>query len=230
MLDTWNGDRKTSIRNQLAAAEALGVSEKAATMSMTEEAIRKRREREEKRLAAARAKAIAEGLEPGDNASAVAVAKEELERSSTPSTSSAHPYIVEVPATSSAFAWYAPEPNSYHSIASARAAGIWDYPSDIHERAKCGVFKDLWEKGNFMGSGIRFGGDYLVYPGKSIFPASRGAFSHHPGFRRPDALPFTLRRHDPHLASIPGKAYGDSCPWSFGHCNKESASHLWLGR
>jgi hypothetical protein len=27
------------------------------------------------------------------------------------------------------------------------------------------IFKDLWEKGFFLGSGSKFGGDFLVYPG-----------------------------------------------------------------
>ena len=48
---------------------------------------------------------------------------------------------------------------------SAREAGIWDYPATADERAQCAVFRDLWEKGYSMGGGIKFGGDYLVYPG-----------------------------------------------------------------
>lgn len=179
MLDRWDSDKKASIRHQLAAAEALGASEKATKLSMTEEALRKRREREERREAAARAKALAEGADTNVIAMTAAVSdvvKEKEERPSAPSASpSVYPYVVEIPATSTSFAWYVPESRTFTSIASAKEAGVWDYPSNLHERGKCGVFRDLWERGNFMGGGIRFGGDYLVYPGKvlcrpTVFP------------------------------------------------------------
>jgi tRNA-splicing endonuclease subunit Sen34 len=32
--------------------------------------------------------------------------------------------------------------------------------------ARIRVFKDLWKKGYFMGSGLKFGADFLVYPGE----------------------------------------------------------------
>jgi hypothetical protein len=47
----------------------------------------------------------------------------------------------------------------------ARAAHVWSYPSNAEERARCEVFRDLWEKGYYMGGGSKFGGDWLVYPG-----------------------------------------------------------------
>jgi len=30
------------------------------------------------------------------------------------------------------------------------------------------VFEDLWRKGYFMGGGLRFGGDFLIYPGDPL--------------------------------------------------------------
>lgn len=46
-------------------------------------------------------------------------------------------------------------------------------PKDLphHEgrqKAKCLVFMDLWDKGYYMTSGEKFGGDFLVYPGDPI--------------------------------------------------------------
>ena len=75
-------------------------------------------------------------------------------------------FNVTIPASSSELGWYAPNAHAYSDLVSARSAGVWSYPSSSYERAKCRVFQDLWDKGNFMGGGIKFGGDFLVYPGR----------------------------------------------------------------
>ncbi|OBZ75421.1 putative tRNA-splicing endonuclease subunit tsp-4 [Grifola frondosa] len=149
-LQSWNAERQASIQWQIATAEAKEASEKATKLSTTDEALRKRKEREEKRAAAARAKALAEGLEPE-----VVVAPNPPvpaeDRSSTPSVAATPSYTVTIPASSSSLEWYAPDASAYASLEAARAAGIWNYPSDLHERAKCAVFRtcgsrvDLWE-------------------------------------------------------------------------------------
>lgn len=41
----------------------------------------------------------------------------------------------------------------------------WCYPYNDKEATRYKVFKDLWMKGNFLTSGSKFGGDFLVYPG-----------------------------------------------------------------
>nr|CAG4648325.1 EOG090X0G6M [Moina brachiata] len=41
-------------------------------------------------------------------------------------------------------------------------------PDQGLQRMKCLVFMDLWEKGYYMTSGQKFGGDFLVYPGDPI--------------------------------------------------------------
>ncbi|CAH1243748.1 TSEN34 [Branchiostoma lanceolatum] len=41
----------------------------------------------------------------------------------------------------------------------------WNYPTTDTEALRCRVFQDLWEKGYFLTSGGKFGGDFLVYPG-----------------------------------------------------------------
>ncbi|KAI0350083.1 tRNA-intron endonuclease catalytic domain-like protein [Trametes cingulata] len=166
-LERWNAERDASARRQIAAAEAERASEKAAKLSTSEEAIRKRKEREAKRAAAARAKALAEGVPVEDLPAAVTTSIAD-ERPSTPSRPAAPTFNVTIPASSSEVDWYTPEPHAYSTLDSARAAGVWSYPSTPYERAKCRVFQDLWEKGNFMGGGIKFGGDFLVYPGDPL--------------------------------------------------------------
>ena len=140
------------------------MSEKASRMSTSEEAVRKRTEREAKRAAAAQAKAIAEGL-PVDDLTSTPVPNSADDRPTTPNKSIPQTFNVVIPASSSELAWYTPTCRTYSTLEDARSAGVWIYPTTSFEQAKCRVFKDLWERGNFMGGGIKFGGDFLVYPG-----------------------------------------------------------------
>ncbi|KAF7322849.1 tRNA-splicing endonuclease subunit Sen34 [Mycena chlorophos] len=123
---------------------------------------RKRKERELKK--AAKAKAAAAAAAAADDLLAP-----EPEPEDTPSASQIDgQYTVLIPASASSFEWYDPSACGYTTLDAAKAAGIWDYPSNLHERAKCGVFRGLWEQGMFLGIGIKFGGDYLVYPGDPL--------------------------------------------------------------
>lgn len=153
---------------------------------MSEAAIRKRKEREEKRRKAAEAaqKAATEAAgdalfvpEPspasevpqslpasGANESSAAGAGSS---SVSGATSASIPYTVSVPTTSDGLSWYAPEKHTYSTLKEAQEAGIWTYPSNEEEKAKCAVFSDLWHKGYYMGGGSKFGGDWLVYPGNA---------------------------------------------------------------
>lgn len=79
-------------------------------------------------------------------------------------------YVFRIPAKSEEFSWY--QERIYYTLQEARDAGLWSYPSNQEERAKCAVFADLWRKGYYMGNGLRFGGDWLVYPGMCPVPAS----------------------------------------------------------
>lgn len=173
-LKRWNAERVSEVNAQIAAVAKEATA--AVPRSLTEDAIRKRREREQKRAAAVRARAIAEGADP-DSLLADAVfspslpATQPTERPGTPSGSNptAAVYTVTVPASSvDELDWYSPESSSYTTLEAAKTAGVWLYPSTPFERAKCKVFQDLWEKGNFMGGGIKFGADFLVYPGTSF--------------------------------------------------------------
>lgn len=179
-MKAWNAERIALVNAQLAATEARDVSEKQSSRIMSEEALKKRKEREERRLAAARAKAAAEGTELPDEttifapsastSSGVDTAQPTQDPLATPatgaSTNANATWGVTVPADSEVeLSWYSADGATYETIEAAKAAGIWSYPSTPFEHAKCEVFRDLWEKGNYMGGGIRFGGDFLVYPG-----------------------------------------------------------------
>ncbi|XP_059158947.1 tRNA-splicing endonuclease subunit Sen34-like [Physella acuta] len=48
---------------------------------------------------------------------------------------------------------------------SVRPCQDWKFPMTERERLRYCVFKDLWEKGFYLTSGSKFGGDFLVYPG-----------------------------------------------------------------
>lgn len=64
---------------------------------------------------------------------------------------------------------YLPEgSNVYHDLDSARNAGLWTYPDDQYQRARCAIFSALWKQGMFLGIGFKFGCDFLVYPGDSL--------------------------------------------------------------
>ncbi|KAI0668541.1 hypothetical protein C8Q78DRAFT_1081400 [Trametes maxima] len=168
-LARWNAERESSAKRQMAASEAERSSEKAAKLSTSEAAVQKRKEREAKRAAAARAKALAEGL-PIDHilASVPSPTPNTEGRPATPARSAVPVFNVVIPASSSEIDWYNPDAHAYSLLEAARAVGLWSYPTTPYERAKCRVFQDLWEKGNFMGGGIKFGGDFLVYPGDPL--------------------------------------------------------------
>lgn len=77
-------------------------------------------------------------------------------------------YTILVQPTSLNLPWYDPTSATFSTLASAREAGIWNYPSTDLQTTRCRVFEDLWSKGHFMGGGLRFGGDFLIYPGESF--------------------------------------------------------------
>ena len=141
---------------------------------MSEEAQRKRKERELRKQAEA-ARKTAAGEVVNNPATLLASASTDPidSKMGTPVpesfNTSSIPYTIVIPAPSSSLEWYDSSVHSYSTIEAAREAGVWDYPSDLTERARCGAFKDLWKQGYFMGGGIKFGGEYLVYPGIYCF-------------------------------------------------------------
>ncbi|KAG8733393.1 tRNA-splicing endonuclease subunit [Ceratobasidium sp. 423] len=87
-------------------------------------------------------------------------------------------HTVHVPGPSTELPWYAAR--IFHTIDESRDAGVWTYPRDVKERAECAVFRGLWDKGNYLGPGIKFGGNYLVYPGDPLRFHSHFVASVHP--------------------------------------------------
>lgn len=173
-LQKWKEARDREVKESVSRIEETQQIS-ATRRAMSDEAIRKRKEREEKRTAArARLMADASAAEGSNNQApnlssfAVPESTAEVAESTTTTTTAPTAYAVTIPAISTELSWYDSSAHSYDTIALAKQAGIWSYPENLHERAKCGVFRDLWEKGCFMGGGLRFGGDFLVYPGELL--------------------------------------------------------------
>lgn len=176
-LERWDSERLRGIEEQLSLAEEHEAREALnPDRAMSEKAILKRKEREGRK-----ARGETNPLEPSQGISNESLSASftnepvpdpessrttRLHRSDvTVPRNSTTPYTVHVPGTSSTFEWYDLPTHSFTTLAAARDAGIWDYPETPIQRARCGVFRDLWEQGYFMGGGIKFGGEYLVYPG-----------------------------------------------------------------
>ncbi len=136
--------------------------------------MKKRREREERKRATAQKLALETGAEDINVPAQSTVPSQGEAREKTINTShsatqaeesaSSSGYVITVPAASE-YQWYSLDKAVFSTIEAAQKAGVWMYPSNLSERARCGVFRSLWKQGYFMGSGIKFGGDYLVYPG-----------------------------------------------------------------
>ncbi|KAF9505603.1 hypothetical protein BS47DRAFT_1334307 [Hydnum rufescens UP504] len=148
-LREWHARRIKSAHAQIALPND-------ASSSSSPEALRKRAEREAMR--AARQSALAEMTKRRGMLQVRSPAPVVLD--------SLPPYTVHIPSTSDGLSWY--NPAEYDTLSAASAAGIWTYPSTYEERARCAVFRALSEKGYYMGGGIRFGGDWLVYPGDPL--------------------------------------------------------------
>ncbi|RKP25508.1 PUA-like domain-containing protein [Syncephalis pseudoplumigaleata] len=58
----------------------------------------------------------------------------------------------------------APGVNAYDTWADARQAAVWSFPDTALEWSCFHVYRDLWRRGWWLGSGLKFGGHYLVYP------------------------------------------------------------------
>ena len=192
-LEAWDVSRRQSIAHQLESGQrgAKGEERRAAAALQDPVAIQKRAERE-----AARRRRLAEAAEAAEAAAAGETREDALVASSTDkpipaqtqmqregenpaperASSSLAPastgavYTVSVPTTSDEFAWYdAAAAHTYETLDAARAADVWNYPATPEDRARCEVFRDLWEKGYYLGGGSKFGGDWLVYPGMHLF-------------------------------------------------------------
>jgi len=80
-------------------------------------------------------------------------------------------YTITIQASSTDLPWYDTDaPGArFETLEEAAGAGVWNYPEpgprQVLQEARCRVFEELWRKGHYLGVGLRFGGDFLVYPG-----------------------------------------------------------------
>ncbi|KAG7092403.1 hypothetical protein E1B28_008760 [Marasmius oreades] len=160
----WLKEQQDHLKQQIAVEVKNTKDNGSQDHAMSDEAVRKRKERELKR----QQKAAEMQQQQGDTqvqSIAFISAEEDLQPQSQSTATST---TVLIPTASSSLPWHLPQNHTYDSVESAKAAGIWNFPSDLHDSARYRVFKDLWEQGYFLGGGIKFGGDYLVYPGDPL--------------------------------------------------------------
>ena len=163
-LESWDEQRQRNItQQQIRDAERRKGEDRADIGSAA--AQKKRAEREARRQRQLAQVAKDDDAGPTAVVEGAAVTDAPSSPSSQPPPANAAVYTVAVPTTSDAFAWYAPEAHTYETLDAAREAGVWTYPATEEERARCEVFRDLWQKGYYLGAGGKFGGDWLVYPG-----------------------------------------------------------------
>ncbi|KAL8280993.1 hypothetical protein RQP46_006672 [Phenoliferia psychrophenolica] len=77
-------------------------------------------------------------------------------------------YTIVIQPTSEDLPWFDPSAATFRTLESAKDAGVWNYPDTKLQEARCEVFEDLWRTGHYMGGGLRFGGDFLIYPGDPL--------------------------------------------------------------
>ncbi|CEL51725.1 tRNA-splicing endonuclease subunit Sen34 OS=Homo sapiens GN=TSEN34 PE=1 SV=1 [Rhizoctonia solani AG-1 IB] len=162
-LQRWAQVRRSIIDAEIKEREASVAPVKVDT---SDKAQKKRLEREARKAAQAQQSEL----------SSVTVAEPEPPTSAIVTQQQQH--TVHVPGPSAELPWYTAQ--IFHTIDEAREVGVWAYPRDLKERAECAVFRDLWEKGNYLGPGIKFGGNYLVYPGDPLRFHSHFVASVHP--------------------------------------------------
>ncbi|KAI9091241.1 hypothetical protein DFS34DRAFT_327682 [Phlyctochytrium arcticum] len=73
------------------------------------------------------------------------------------------PLPITLPMSSSTLPWYAPSviPSSSTLHPSTR-------PTTSHQKLRIAVFRSLWQKGYYLSSGSKFGGDWIAYPGDPL--------------------------------------------------------------
>jgi len=169
-LESWNEEQQTSFRQQIIANETKA-TKKDDRRSFTEEALKKRKEREDRRRLATMKLAEESDAEDINTPSPDVLCSEEpdtvtqsTQLSISQQSAASANYVITIPAASE-YQWYNADQATFRTIGDAQKAGIWTYPSNLTERARCGVFQSLSAHGYFIGSGVKFGGDYLVYPG-----------------------------------------------------------------
>ncbi|GBB86151.1 hypothetical protein RclHR1_01260022 [Rhizophagus clarus] len=76
--------------------------------------------------------------------------------------------VINIKTLSASFAWYNVNENCFDSIDIAKQNNLWTWPNTLKDIQKYKIYCDLWNKGYYITSGIKFGGDYLLYPGDPL--------------------------------------------------------------
>lgn len=188
-VHAYESSREAEIESQHARARELAAEKQIqlAKMLNAGDLSRKRAEREEKRQQLA--SAASEDLATAPPAPSAAP------------TSSAHAenHVISIESTSSVRLGYNAHGATAATVAEAKQAGFWKYPETKLERSRCKVFEDLWRQGHYLGVGMRFGGDFLVYPGEPL-PNPGVRLHADTDCRRPFALPLALHPHRARIA------------------------------
>ncbi|KAJ3038327.1 tRNA-splicing endonuclease subunit, partial [Rhizophlyctis rosea] len=85
------------------------------------------------------------------------------------------PLPVATPTSSNSLPWFdeesgrvPPSGKGMTTLEDAKQSGLWTWPETEAEKLRYRVFRGLWEKGYYISSGSKFGGDYLLYPGDPL--------------------------------------------------------------
>lgn len=163
-LLSWETTDTENARQQVEAAKQLTASHAQRGVALSEAAVKKRQERQAR-------KAQNASTDPDlvlHSPSTTTVQPHEEHPESTSTSKRDWQYTIDTPSTSEQLSWYNTNGAVFETIEKATLAGIWDFPSNSQERARRGVFRALWEQGFYLGGGIKFGGEYLVYPGECL--------------------------------------------------------------
>ncbi|XP_063157291.1 tRNA-splicing endonuclease subunit Sen34 [Candoia aspera] len=68
------------------------------------------------------------------------------------------------------------------------AAQLWPYAGQEHHEMRYCIFRDLWERGYYVTTGSKFGGDFLIYPGDPM-----RFHAHYIALCFPKEVPISLR-------------------------------------
>lgn len=161
-LNDWHEKRNIGLSESRQAARDEARDNKKALLerhAMSEAAILKKKQREERKHKEVEDHSHLEVFSTKSETPAAA-STEDLFGVSLP---------IKIPSTSDDLAWYNVKlgENAFGTLSSATESGIWTYPATADQRAKCAAFEALRAKNYFLGKGLRFGGDFVVYPGES---------------------------------------------------------------
>lgn len=226
-LRKWARVQRGLADEQLAKGQvAEGTNSRIESKKTSDDAVRKRAEREEKRRQKA---ALAAAATEGES-----LLSAPPEPTPTPSTAPPAESVITItiPTTATTHEWYNPPASTiFDTIESAQDEGFWLFPRSEMEQSRCAIFRDLWEKGHFMGGGTKFGAEYLVYPGMCCTLSASLALTQPCNFRRrPSALSFASSGICARVSYSSNVGDGDRGTRQARNRNEKSSSPMCMGQ